>query len=154
LNFLGIGPAELIFVLVIALIVFGPKRLPEIGRTLGKTMREFRSLSEDLTSQLRQELETASEEMEAVTADVKGTLEAASAEVQAVSEDVKGTLTEASAEVQPAWEEAKSELVGSKPIQSAMEDVAGDVLRAAEQAVQGAPEAGTPRMESNSDQNS
>lgn len=38
----GIGPAELIIVLVIALIVLGPKRLPEAGKALGKGMREFK----------------------------------------------------------------------------------------------------------------
>jgi sec-independent protein translocase protein TatA len=37
-----IGPGELIIVLVIALIVLGPKRLPEVGRSLGKGMREFK----------------------------------------------------------------------------------------------------------------
>ena len=154
MNFLGIGPAELIFILVIALIVFGPKRLPEIGRTLGKTMREFRSVSEELTSQLREELETASKEIEAVSADVKGTLEAASEEMQAVSEDVKGTLEAASVEVQPASEEAKSELVGSKPIQSAIEDVAGDGLQAAEQTSQGAPDVGALEREPDSERSS
>jgi sec-independent protein translocase protein TatA len=39
---LGIGPLELIIVLVIALVVFGPKRLPDLGRSLGTGMREFK----------------------------------------------------------------------------------------------------------------
>ncbi len=39
---LGIGPLELIIVLVIALVVFGPKRLPDLGRSLGSGMREFK----------------------------------------------------------------------------------------------------------------
>ena len=39
----GLGGMELAVILVIALIVFGPKRLPEIGKTLGKGMREFKS---------------------------------------------------------------------------------------------------------------
>jgi len=38
----NVGPFELAIVLVIALIVFGPKRLPELGRSLGKGIREFR----------------------------------------------------------------------------------------------------------------
>jgi sec-independent protein translocase protein TatA len=40
--FNGIGPMELVIVLVIALIVLGPKRLPEVGRSLGRGMREFK----------------------------------------------------------------------------------------------------------------
>jgi sec-independent protein translocase protein TatA len=44
----NIGPMELIVVLAIALIVLGPKRLPEVGRSIGKGMREFKdSLSGD-----------------------------------------------------------------------------------------------------------
>jgi sec-independent protein translocase protein TatA len=38
----NIGPLELAIVLIIALIVFGPKRLPELGRSLGRGIREFR----------------------------------------------------------------------------------------------------------------
>jgi sec-independent protein translocase protein TatA len=38
----GIGPMELIIVLVIALIVLGPKRLPDAGKSVGKGMREFK----------------------------------------------------------------------------------------------------------------
>ena len=44
----NVGPMELIIVLVIALIVLGPKRLPEVGRSVGRGMREFKeSLSGD-----------------------------------------------------------------------------------------------------------
>ena len=41
----GIGVPELIIILIIGLIVFGPGKLPEIGRGLGKTIREFRKVS-------------------------------------------------------------------------------------------------------------
>jgi sec-independent protein translocase protein TatA len=44
----SVGPGELIIVLVIALIVLGPKRLPEVGRSIGNGMREFKeSISGD-----------------------------------------------------------------------------------------------------------
>lgn len=39
----GIGPLELVLVLVVLLVVFGAKRLPEIGRSLGSSAREFKS---------------------------------------------------------------------------------------------------------------
>lgn len=38
----NVGPLEVLIVLIIALVVFGPKRLPELGRSLGKGIREFR----------------------------------------------------------------------------------------------------------------
>lgn len=44
----NIGPLEILVVLIIALVVFGPKRLPELGRSLGKGIREFKgSISGD-----------------------------------------------------------------------------------------------------------
>jgi sec-independent protein translocase protein TatA len=39
----NIGPLEIIIVLIIALVVFGPKRLPELGSSLGRGIREFRN---------------------------------------------------------------------------------------------------------------
>jgi sec-independent protein translocase protein TatA len=39
----NVGPLELVVVLIIALVIFGPKRLPELGRSMGKGIREFRS---------------------------------------------------------------------------------------------------------------
>lgn len=43
-----LGTMELILILGIALVVFGPKKLPELGRTLGKTLNEFRKFSKDI----------------------------------------------------------------------------------------------------------
>jgi len=45
----NVGPLELIIVLVIALLVVGPRRLPEMGEAVGKTIREFRKASSDLS---------------------------------------------------------------------------------------------------------
>ncbi len=53
----NVGPTELIVILLIALIVFGPKRLPEVGRTVGKSLREFRKASQDLRDELNLNLD-------------------------------------------------------------------------------------------------
>jgi len=53
----NIGPTELIVTLIIALIVFGPARLPEIGKTVGKSLREFRRASQDLKDELNLNLD-------------------------------------------------------------------------------------------------
>lgn len=51
-----IGGTELLVILVIVLIVFGPKRLPEFGRTIGKGLAEFKRASNDLRRSLEDEL--------------------------------------------------------------------------------------------------
>ena len=45
---LNIGPQELILVLIIALVVVGPARLPELGRSIGKALREFRKVQDEV----------------------------------------------------------------------------------------------------------
>jgi len=46
----NIGPMELVIVLIIALVVLGPKKLPEVGRSIGKGMREFKDSVSGVTS--------------------------------------------------------------------------------------------------------
>jgi sec-independent protein translocase protein TatB len=59
----SIGIPDTMFLMVLALIVFGPRRLPEIGRQIGKLMYEFRKVSNDFKFQMEEELR-ASEEAE------------------------------------------------------------------------------------------
>jgi sec-independent protein translocase protein TatA len=53
----SIGFPELLVIFVIALIVFGPRRLPEIGKALGQGINEFKRASKDLQNRLEQEIE-------------------------------------------------------------------------------------------------
>jgi sec-independent protein translocase protein TatA len=48
----SLGPAEILVILVIALLAFGPKKLPEVGRQVGRTMREFRRFQETMRRDL------------------------------------------------------------------------------------------------------
>src|SRR5512139_1444843 len=52
----SIGMPELIIILVIALIIFGPRKLPELGKSLGKSLNEFKKASNDLQASLEQEI--------------------------------------------------------------------------------------------------
>ena len=52
----SIGMPELVIILVIALIIFGPRKLPELGRSLGKSIGEFKKASNELRSTLDEEI--------------------------------------------------------------------------------------------------
>ena len=52
----SIGMPEMLIILVIALIIFGPRKLPELGRSLGKSLAEFKRASNELRSTLEEEI--------------------------------------------------------------------------------------------------
>lgn len=52
----SLGWPEIVFILVLALLVFGPRRLPEIGRTIGRGLGEFRRASADLRRSIETEV--------------------------------------------------------------------------------------------------
>ena len=53
----NIGIPGLVLILVLALIIFGPKKLPELGKAVGQTLREFKSSTRELTSDVMEEFE-------------------------------------------------------------------------------------------------
>ncbi len=55
MNIFGIGLPEMALIMVIALLVFGPKKLPEIGRSLGKTIRSFQEASKEFETEFQKE---------------------------------------------------------------------------------------------------
>lgn len=62
MDFLGIGGWEVLLIFIITLIIWGPGRLVEIGRTLGKMMRALRKVTSDLTAQVSKEIEEQEKE--------------------------------------------------------------------------------------------
>ena len=59
MNFFGIGIPEMAVIAAIGLLVFGPKRLPELGKTLGRTLRGFQSASTEFEKEFRTAMEPA-----------------------------------------------------------------------------------------------
>lgn len=53
----SIGMPELVIILVIALIIFGPRKLPELGKSLGKSINEFKKASTELQNTLEKEIQ-------------------------------------------------------------------------------------------------
>lgn len=57
-----IGPTELIVILVLALLIFGPSKLPEIGKAVGKGFREFKSATKGLTDEIEEAISSDEKE--------------------------------------------------------------------------------------------
>lgn len=64
----SIGMPELIIIFVIALIIFGPRKLPELGRSLGKSLAEFKRASNELKSTLEEEIRIEEQQQRAAEA--------------------------------------------------------------------------------------
>ena len=105
----GLGTSELLLILVVALIIFGPRKLPQLSRQLGKSLADFRRASEDFKQTWEKEVgrESAIHEAligEAMLPEDRSILGDTSARTQAVIE--AGEKTEASADLdsQASWQ--------------------------------------------------
>jgi TatA/E family protein of Tat protein translocase len=81
----SLGLPELIMIFVLALLLFGPRKLPEIGKSLGKAMGEFRRASNDLKRSLEEEV--AADELRQVGNEVRDVGRKAVAAVTQVADD-------------------------------------------------------------------
>lgn len=75
MNVFGIGLPEMALIMGLALLVFGPKKLPEIGRSLGKAIRGFQEASKEFESEFKKEAEQLEQ---VVKAPMSATLETSS----------------------------------------------------------------------------
>ncbi len=73
----SIGMPELILIFLVALLVFGPKKLPEIGKSIGKGLAEFKRASDDLKRTIEHEIEQGKQEVASVREHVAGVVPAA-----------------------------------------------------------------------------
>ncbi len=110
----SLGMADTLILMVLALVVFGPRRLPQIGRQLGKLMYEFRKASNDFKFQMEEELRLAEE------ADRKKKDEAARAAVAAAApstpvESLPVSSPYAGEEVYPPQLSASAETPAASP---------------------------------------
>jgi sec-independent protein translocase protein TatB len=73
MNFLGMGPFELVVIFGLALVVFGPGKLPELARQVGQVMGEFRRITSEAKGELKRSLQA--EELQSVRTELKQSLQ-------------------------------------------------------------------------------
>ena len=74
MNFMGMGPMEVLVIMVVALIIFGPGKLPEMAAQAGKMVRDFRNATSDLTAEFQDsidDMQSTMGEMRATVTDVQ-----------------------------------------------------------------------------------
>ena len=116
------GTSEIIFLFIAALIIFGPKKLPEIGKTLGKGMREFRKATDDLKANWEDHLRDS----ESPVHDLKQTFDEVKADLIASSSEIKGDLVahveDVKTEVQAATSLEEEKPSSSEPLEETKPD--------------------------------
>jgi len=98
MDILGIGFPELILIFIIALMVFGPRRLPEIAAKVGKTVADLRNMSSGLLTEWQREIAVATRVEE---------LEKTRQELDQIKQDLKQTQGELAAEASDQVKELK-----------------------------------------------
>src|SRR6266487_4666913 len=102
----SLGMPEILMILVIALIIFGPRKLPELGKTLGQSLAQFRKASEDFKRTWEEEVEVEKRKIEAPPASAYQEA-SASQEQQEASEASPPVVSEAQSDSHDAnyWNE-------------------------------------------------
>ena len=110
MEIFGIGLPEMLLIMVIALIVFGPGKLPEIGAALGRAVADFRRASRELTSDLTESMSETRAEVEQTVSQTRDELQSAGQAFQQAVEPSPTTATASQAtETSPSADDALSE---------------------------------------------
>ena len=78
----GLGAGEILIILVIAFLLFGPKQLPEIGRQVGKAVKGFKETADDLRKSVEPEINLIQQEVKMVEQDFQASVKEAEEEIE------------------------------------------------------------------------
>jgi sec-independent protein translocase protein TatB len=102
MNFLGVGPAELIVILVVALIFVGPERLPRLAADLARTIREIRKYTGSLAAEFGEVVKDFEKDTEGERGAWKEIGEGITGATQSVTDAIRGARADASTAGSPA----------------------------------------------------
>ncbi len=81
----GLGAGEVLIILIIAFLLFGPKQLPEIGRQVGKAVKGFKETADDLRKSVEPEVNLIQQEVKMVEQDFQASMKEAEEEIDKVT---------------------------------------------------------------------
>jgi sec-independent protein translocase protein TatA len=81
----GLGAGEILIILVIAFLLFGPKQLPEIGRQVGKAVKGLKETADDLRKSVEPEVNLIQQEVKMVEQDFQASMKEAEEEIDAIT---------------------------------------------------------------------
>ncbi len=82
----GLGAGEILIILVIAFLLFGPKQLPEVGRQVGKAVKGFKETAEDLRKSVEPELNMIQQEVKMVEQDFQASIKDAEEQINSAGQ--------------------------------------------------------------------
>jgi TatA/E family protein of Tat protein translocase len=85
----GLGAGEVLIILIIAFLLFGPKQLPEVGRQVGKAVKGFKDTAEDLRKSVEPELNMIQQEVKMVEQDFQASMKEAEDEINAAGQQAE-----------------------------------------------------------------
>ncbi len=104
MNFFGVGPLELMLVLVIGVIVLGPERIPEVAVQLARAVRYLRGYATDATADIRAELSELTKEYDEVRKELQDFRQSVRKDISSVADEVDRTLRESQPMIEPGGE--------------------------------------------------
>lgn len=115
MSFFGMGGMEIMVIMLVALIIFGPGKLPEIGAQVGKAVRDFRRTTNDLT----REFNESTGDIRATMDEMKGTMTQVERESRELAQSIPATIDEARTAVTANGTATAAAPVAAKPVPAA-----------------------------------
>lgn len=88
MNLFGMGTPEILVIMVVALIIFGPGKLPEIGAQVGKAVRDFRKITKEMTA----EFEDSINDVQSSVGEVKQAVNSVQKETTAIAQSIPSAI--------------------------------------------------------------
>ena len=121
MNFLNVGPWELAVILIIAILLVGPRRAAEIARTIGRATSQMRRLSEEFLSTIQVELQATGQEARQA---LESVAESDQEPIASIPDEIQATERETRQVMQEIIEDVETVVKGGREIEEAQDEEA------------------------------